>query len=172
MKSADGTKRAAGQRPKHWASHVSLGSKLQLPSRPTPAPWPGRMAPLSSPASRSWGISSKVLFMCGAQTMDFLLPRNHWLKRAYCSGCRKGWRPGDHLRAWPVTAASLSSLLGLSHGVLSSRLSSISSQGHPQKCSPILSVTRTEGPRWVASLPVVAGTDVLAAGLSHAGLQA
>lgn len=165
--------RAAGQRPEHWASLVSLGSKLRHPPRPSPAPRPGRMAPLSSPASRSRGLSSKVLFMCGARTKDFLLPRNHWLKRAYCSGRRGDWRPGGPSRAWPATAASLRSLLGCSRGVLSSRLSSSSSQGHPQKCSPIPSAMRTEGPRWVSVLPVVIlGTGVLAAGLSHAGLQA
>lgn len=68
MRSADGTKRAAGQRLEHWASHVSPGSKPQHGSLPLEPHSQEAWAPLSSATGGHRGTSSKALFMCGAWT--------------------------------------------------------------------------------------------------------
>lgn len=92
MRSADATERAAGQRPKHWGSHVSPGAKPQRCSRP-PA-HTSKNGPFELPAQRSQRRFSEALFLCGAWTQDFLLLRNCWLNRAPCSWWGQGWRPG------------------------------------------------------------------------------
>lgn len=86
MRSADGTKRAAGQRPEHWASHVSLGSKPQRRCLPPQDHSQEEWAPLRSPAGGHRGTSSKALFMCGAWPKDFLLPRNRLAQQSSLFG--------------------------------------------------------------------------------------
>lgn len=74
MRSADATGRAAGQRPEHWGSHVSPGAKPQRCSRPSAHTIEN--SPFELPAQRSQRRLSEALFLCGAWTQNFLLPRN------------------------------------------------------------------------------------------------
>lgn len=124
MRSADTTERAAGQRPEHWGSPVSLGSKPQCPACPAPAPPARKNGPFELPS---------------LEVTEAPLPRlvHGWgshqgLPAAQEPLAQEGplFRAGaGHSRAGPGTAASLGSARGLPHGSANSRRPSVGSQG-------------------------------------------
>ena len=148
MRSADGTKRAAGQRLEHWASHVSLGSKPQHGSLPLEPHSQEAWAPLSSPTGGHRGTSSKALFMCGAWTKDLLLPAGSVSTGPTVRvGVGQGWRPGELSRALKfVGLHPAASNLGLTQasfsdspvGFQAACFPLSSARGHPQKRSPVV----------------------------------
>ena len=132
-RSADGTKRAAGQRPEHWASHVSLGSKPQHRCLPPQASSWEEWAPLSFPARGHRGTSSKALFMCGAWPKDFLLPGSRLAQQSSLIGVGAGL---GALTPQLVPQPRWGRVLELPCGLLNNGLSSFSRRDTRQNAHP------------------------------------
>lgn len=98
MRPKDGAKRAAGQGPEHWASHVSPGSKPQHCSLPPAASQPGRMGAFELPARRHGAPLPRLSACVRLGPRTSCCPGAGWLNRAHCSAWGWGSGPGEPSR--------------------------------------------------------------------------
>lgn len=129
-------------------------SHIAVPAHPSPTA--RRMAPLSSWLTGHRDTSSKALFSCRAWTQDFLLPRKPLAQQSPLfrvgAGLEARGGRGVGSTQGPGQCCGLTwQHLGLPCGLPNSRLSSLGSQGHPQKVPPMPSLMRIEAPGWVSS---------------------